>query len=86
MKNYDPKRRDSTWRMIQPGCYVDPAGRAHIFPDEVLAFLREMHPNAGFDPASRSDYDLVVETYRRTLQAMGYEPQLIFIEHERIMN
>lgn len=37
---FDPSVRDTkTWQMIAPGLWLDPAGEAHWFPDEVAAEL-----------------------------------------------
>ena len=58
--SYNPLKRDSTWTMVLPGCYIDPGGFGHVFPDEFLAFLSVQHPEAGFDPNSKEDYDLIV--------------------------
>jgi hypothetical protein len=80
---YDPRKRDSSWQMIQPGCYLDPSGRAHLFPDEVIAYLQTQHPEIGFGP---EDLRLVVQVMREIL--VHDYPQMImrFIEHEREMN
>ena len=81
--SYDPNKRDSTWTMIQPGCYIDPAGCGHIFPDEVVAHLQTLHPEAGFD-FSRDDYDLIVETYIAMLgERFRDGVRVKFVRHER---
>lgn len=82
-KSYDPKTRDSSWQQVQPGCYIDPAGCGHIFPDEILAFLQAMHPEAGFDPCSRDDYDLVIYTYTRMLQRESPGLEIRIMQHQR---
>jgi hypothetical protein len=79
---YDPRKRDSSWTMIQPGCYVDPAGRAHLFPDEVIAFLEVMHPEAGFE-MTVADLDLVAATFVREVRARFPGMIIHFIQHER---
>lgn len=38
--SFDPSVRDpKTWQMLAPGLWIDPAGEAHWFPDEVAAAL-----------------------------------------------
>ena len=81
---YDPLKRDSSWRMVQPGCYIDPAGHGHLFPDEVLAFLSVAHPEAGFDPNSESDYEMVVKVYAEALRKLAPNIEaIVIVEHER---
>jgi len=82
----DPLKRDDTWAEIQPGCYMDTEGNAHVFPDEVLAYLQKEHPDAGFDPRSYADYCMVVETYTEIVQAMYPEAMVIVAKHERPTN
>lgn len=79
---YDPTKRDSTWAMVQPGCYLDPAGRTHLFPDEVIATLQQTHPEAGFE-MTRQDYDLVVNTFLNAMRKHYPHAQIHFIHHER---
>jgi hypothetical protein len=79
---YDPAKRDSSWTMIQPGCYLDPASRGHIFPDEIVAQLQVQHPEAGFTFGS-DDYDLIVDTYIAELRKLCPECKVQFIHHER---
>jgi hypothetical protein len=79
---YDPAKRDSTWTKIQPGCYIDPAGCGHIFPDEIVAQLQIDHPEAAFN-FGREDYDLIVETYITMLQAQFADVRVKFVRHER---
>lgn len=82
-KAYDP--RDASWEMVLPGCYVDPAGYGHLFPDEVLAFLSVTNPEAGFDPNSKSDYDLVVKVYSDLLREHApHIKAIVVVEHERL--
>lgn len=83
---YDPHKRDATWNMIQPGCYVDPANRVHIFPDEILAYLEICHPEAGFDPNSKNDYDLVVDAFISLLKRDNPETPFRIIKHARDEN
>jgi hypothetical protein len=64
--------------MIQPGFWVDPDGAAHIFPDEIIAYLQSLHPEAGFKYC-REDYDMLVEAVR---EAFGDE-KVDFIRHTR---
>ena len=80
--SYDPAKRDSSWTMIEPGCYIDPAGRGHIFPDEIVAQLQIDHPEAGFN-FSREDYDLIVETMLAMMRARFAEVKVQFIQHAR---
>lgn len=79
---YDPSKRDSSWTRIQPGCYIDPAGRGHIFPDEIVAELQRQHPEAGFS-FDRADYDLIVDTYVEMIRAQAPSCRVQFIHHER---
>lgn len=79
---YDPLKRDSSWQMVFPGLYIDPAGFGHIFPDEFLAFLSREHPEAGFDPSSKSDYDLIVNFMQTNLPDVPIK----FVKHEREEN
>ena len=79
---YEPNKRDSTWTMVQPGCYIDPAGRAHIFPDEIVAQLQIEHPEAGFD-FGKADYDLIVDTFIGMLRKQFPNVRVQFIHHER---
>lgn len=81
---YDPAKRDSSWTMIQPGCYVDRAHRAHIFPDEILAFLQTLYPSAGFDANSRDDYELVVKLFKQELRKQHPDIEFQVIQHERL--
>lgn len=80
---YDPLQRDSTWTKVLPGCYLDPAGAAHFFPDEHLAFLSVVHPEAGFDPNSKSDYDLVVATLTEVFKQVFPDLEIKIVHHER---
>jgi hypothetical protein len=77
---YDPRKRDSTWAMFQPGCYLDPAGRAHLFPDEVIAYLQHAHPEANFE---MSDRELVVKTFVQAMREVFPDVQIHYIQHER---
>lgn len=79
---YDPLKRDSSWLMVLPGLYIDPAGFGHIFPSEFVAFLAVNHPEAGFDPESKSDYDLVVNW----VQTNFPDVPIKFVNHERLEN
>lgn len=77
--SYNPLKRDSSWQLVLPGLYIDPAGFGHIFPDEFVAFLSVAHPEAGFDPNLKSDYDLVVNFMRTNFPDVPIK----FVEHER---
>jgi hypothetical protein len=79
---YDPAKRDSTWRMVQPGCYIDPVGCGHVFPDEVIAHLQIIYPQAGFD-FSEHDYDLIAATYSNMLRTLDPSIVVTVIKHER---
>jgi hypothetical protein len=79
---YNPNKRDSSWTMVQPGCWFDPAGYGHIFPDEIVAQLQIDHPEAGFN-FSREDYDLIVETFISSLREICPEMNVKFIRHDR---
>src|SRR6266705_2253072 len=48
----NPVKRESAWRMIQPGLYVDEQGYGHLFPNEVLE-------EVGL-PYSEENYNIVV--------------------------
>lgn len=78
--SYDPRRRDSSWAMFQPGCYLDPAGRAHLFPDEVIAYMQHLHPEAGFE---MSDREFVVKAFVDAMRAEFPDVQIHYIQHER---
>lgn len=71
---YKPTRleRDSGWRMIQPGLYIDPDGCGHVFPDEICAEL-------GW-PYDAENYRLIVEALRRILPT---GMPLRIVQHER---
>jgi hypothetical protein len=69
--------------MLAPGLYFDPAGYGHIFPDELLAYLSLAHPEAGFDPNSENDYNMVVWEFEQTLHAMCPGMQFKIVKHER---
>lgn len=84
--SFNPKKRDASWQMIQPGCYVDPVGFAHLFPDEILAFLQALYPDVGFDPNSKADYDLVVKVYQERMRALYPGANFKFVRHEREEN
>jgi hypothetical protein len=84
--SYDPTKRDSTWTEVQPGCFVDPAGVAHIFPDEILAFLSAMHPEAGFNPNDPQDYAMVVETYKAAMRKINPAIMVRVVKHSRVEN
>lgn len=86
MATYDPARRDATWQMVQPGCYIDPAGMGHIFPDEVIAFLQTLHPEAGFDAFSEADYEMVVQTFKNEMRAAHPGINFRFIKHVRTLD
>lgn len=75
-------KRDSSWTLIQSGCYIDPAGRGHLFPDEIVAELQREHPEAGFN-FSREDYDLIVDTFIAMLRRQVPGCRVQFIHHER---
>ena len=60
---YDPAHRDATWQLIVPGCYVDPAGYSHIFPDEILATLGLEY--------TEENYHLVVEVFKEQVLRCG---------------
>jgi hypothetical protein len=80
--SFDPHKRDSSWTQVQPGCYIDPSGCGHIFPDEIVAQLQIDHPEVGFD-FGREDYDLIVETYVAMLKARFSDVHVKFVRHER---
>ena len=79
---FDPLKRDSSWQMVQPGCWLDPEGGAHLFPDEIVAFLQKEHPEAGFN-FGREDYDLIVEVFKRDLLAINPNMRFTTCKHER---
>jgi hypothetical protein len=79
---YNPLKRDSTWTMVQPGCWLDPAGCGHIFPDEVIAELQRQHPEAGFE-FTKQDYDLIVSTFVDLMREELPAVQLKIVQHER---
>lgn len=82
--SYDPLKRDSSWQKVMPGGYIDPEGHGHLFPCELLAFLSVAHPEAGFDPNSQDDYDMVVKVYVEALRQLAPNIKaLVFVEHER---
>lgn len=82
--SFNPLKRDSTWQKVMPGGYIDPAGHGHLFPCELLAFLSVVHPEAGFDPNSESDYDMVVKVYSELLRKLAPNIMaIVFVEHER---
>ena len=76
---FNPLKRDSTWRMVLPGLYFDPAGAGHIFPDEFLAYLALQHPEKGFDPTSQEDYDGLVNFLLKTFPDRKFQ----IVRHER---
>lgn len=78
----DRLRRDSSWQMILPGAYIDPDGCGHLFPDEVVAFLKMEHPEAGFD-FTKDDYDLIVERFRAAVLEQCPGIEFKFMKHER---
>lgn len=84
--SFDPTIRDSTWTCIQPGCWIDPQGHAHLFPDEVLAYLQALYPNAGFDPHSKADYDLVVKQFSEALLKQHPHLNIRRVHHTRFMD
>jgi hypothetical protein len=83
---FDPSKRDSTWTQVLPGCYFDPAGAPHLFPDEFLAYLSVAHPEAGFDPNSKADYDAVVAHFTAVIRGLDPGAAICMIEHEREQN
>jgi hypothetical protein len=82
---YDKRKRDSTWTLLSPGCYLDPEGYAHIFPDEIIAHLQSEYPEAGFN-MSKEDYDMVVKLYMEAIRDRFGEVALQFLKHEREQN
>jgi len=74
---YDPARRDASWQMIQPGLYVDPAGHGHVFPDEVLAYMQVIYPDAGFHATDPEDLKLVMKVARDLFHNHKVDVQLI---------
>lgn len=84
--SYDPLKRDSSWQMILPGCYIDQAGCGHFFPDELLAFLSAAHPEVGFDPNSKTHYDMVVKICAEQLQQICPGVGIVIAKHEREKN
>ena len=81
--SYDPLKRDSSWQMIAPGLYMDPAGYGHIFPDEFIAFLSAEHPEAGFDLNSENDYKLVLQEFQEVMRRKCPGMQFKIVKHER---
>jgi hypothetical protein len=84
--SYDPLKRDSSWQMIAPGLYMDPAGYGHIFPDEFLAFLTAEHPEAGFDPNCETDYNLVVQEFQAAMRRQCPGIQFKIVKHEKVQH
>jgi hypothetical protein len=80
---YGPHRRDGSWQMIQPGCYIDPAGCAHLFPDEVLAELHRQFPEAGFDACDPNDWDMVTALFAEQLRVKNPDLEVRLVKHER---
>jgi len=78
----DPTHRDSSWQMIQPGCWIDPDGAPHVFPDEIVAWMRVEHPEAGFN-YSREDYDMIVATVMEVFRETCGISDLRIIKHTR---
>lgn len=78
----DPAKCYATWTMIKPGCYVDPEGRGHLFPDEVIAELQRQNPKVGFE-YTREDYDLVVEIFLTLMREICPQMKAQFIHHQR---
>jgi hypothetical protein len=81
---YDPAKRDSSWTEIIPGCFIDPAGRGHIFPDEIVAHLQVHYPEMGFN-FGREDYDLIVTTFLAMLKERFPDVRAQFIRHDRMV-
>jgi hypothetical protein len=81
---YNPRKRDKSWHMIQPGLYVDPAGYGHVFPDEIVAELTRRYPEVSWN--YETDYALIVHVLRETLRAAGCSGEVQFIQHEREEN
>lgn len=61
----DIRKRDSSWTMFKPGLYFDPAGNAHVFPDEVIAELSRLHPEVPWN--YDDDYWLILRYYQQEL-------------------
>ena len=55
-----PDQGDVTWRRLCPGIYHDRQGALHFVAREILIFLREAHPESGFDPENERDHELLV--------------------------
>jgi len=58
--------------MVQPGCYLDPNGCSHIFPDEVIAEMMRQHPEAHFD-FTPQDLPLAVQAMKEMMPASVHE-------------
>lgn len=82
---YDPLKRDSSWTMVQPGCWIDPAGYGHIFPDEIVAEMQRQHPEAGFN-FSKEDYEGIVATFVHLMRKRNPALQFVVAKHEREMD
>jgi len=76
--SYDQHRRGSTWHMILPGCWMDPEGYAHLYPDEVIAQLQRLHPEAGWQ-YTREDYGRVVKAFMQMLRDQRPDAPVKFI-------
>jgi hypothetical protein len=72
---YDPKKRDATWTMLEPGLYVDPMKRCHIFPDEICATL-------GI-PYTQENHEFVADTFAQMAKDYGMDMTFIELMHER---
>jgi hypothetical protein len=70
---------DSRWQMIYPGCWIDPEGSAHLFPDEVIAELQKVAPEQGWG-YTREDYALVVKTFMVVLREQGSNDDPVIVE------
>lgn len=73
---------DPGWTMVQPGCYIDPAGHGHVFPEEVIAEMQCRHPEMGFEH-SRADYELVLRVIREQLLDIGLSEICIWVKPDR---
>jgi hypothetical protein len=79
---YNPHKRDSSWKRVAPGLYMDPAGNGHVFPNEIFAEISRLHPEVDYGEYNHDYYKIIVESVQDFLRKSGCQPARI-IHHNK---
>ena len=64
-------KRNANWTMVRPGLYLDPDGNGHVFPDEVIAELKQLYPQIPW--RFPEDRELILEVLREQMPSIELE-------------